>query len=187
MVTEQWQPIVGFPNYMVSDEGKVYNKKTDNFIGQPGSDGYVRVTLHNDGNQASYYVHHLVMNAFVGPCPLGYEVDHIDRNPSNNDLSNLRYVTHSENNKNRGKVNGVTYEFIDDLPEDAVKVKEYHGNEFKGYWYSPSSNKFWYENGAAFRSVHIYHIGNYEGIKAIDIYGKRRRINVKAWKRDAGF
>lgn len=45
----------------------------------------------------SYPVHRLVLLAFVGPCPEGYEVHHKDGDRANNSLDNLEYVTSSEN------------------------------------------------------------------------------------------
>ena len=46
-------------------------------------------------------IHRAVAECWLGDCPNGYEVDHIDRNSHNNDYRNLRYVTHSEQMKNR--------------------------------------------------------------------------------------
>lgn len=47
-------------------------------------------------------VHRLICEAFHGPCPPGKcQVDHIDRDPSNNKPENLRWVTGSENQHNR--------------------------------------------------------------------------------------
>ena len=43
----------------------------------------------------------VVAECWLGDKPEGFQVDHIDRNPHNNDYRNLRYVTHSEQMKNR--------------------------------------------------------------------------------------
>lgn len=58
--------------------------------------GYARVSLtDSNGNQKSFYTHRLVMFAFVGESDL--YIDHIDGNKKNNYISNLRYVTNSQN------------------------------------------------------------------------------------------
>jgi hypothetical protein len=41
------------------------------------------------------------MHGMLCSCPEGKEIDHIDRNPLNNQKSNLRAVTHKENMQNR--------------------------------------------------------------------------------------
>lgn len=46
-------------------------------------------------------IHKLVAECWLGDKPEGLQVDHIDRNSLNNDYRNLRYVTHSEQMKNR--------------------------------------------------------------------------------------
>lgn len=46
-------------------------------------------------------IHRVVAECWLGPCPDDMEVDHIDRNAHNNHYTNLRYVTHSEQMKNR--------------------------------------------------------------------------------------
>ena len=43
----------------------------------------------------------VVAECWLGKKPPGYEIDHIDRNGHNNDFRNLRYVTKSEQMKNR--------------------------------------------------------------------------------------
>ena len=50
-------------------------------------------------------IHKVVAECFIGPKPEGYEIDHIDRNSRNNDYTNLRYVTKSEQMKNRDHSN----------------------------------------------------------------------------------
>jgi hypothetical protein len=44
-------------------------------------------------------VHRLVLEAFVGPCPEGFEGCHFDGDPSNNAVKNLRWDTHLNNMK----------------------------------------------------------------------------------------
>jgi hypothetical protein len=46
-------------------------------------------------------IHKVVAECWLGDKPKGMEIDHIDRNSHNNDYRNLRYVTHSEQMKNR--------------------------------------------------------------------------------------
>lgn len=56
--------------------------------------GHVSVAV---GKGNSRQVHALVLLAFVGPYPAGCEILHLDGNPTNNTLTNLRYGTRSEN------------------------------------------------------------------------------------------
>jgi hypothetical protein len=74
------------------------------------SDGYCSVVI--DGRRI--YSHRLAWMFEVGEIPDGMEIDHIDHNPSNNRISNLRLVTKTGNRKNRSRdsrnksgVNGV--------------------------------------------------------------------------------
>lgn len=47
----------------------------------------------------------VVAECWLGDRPEGYQIDHIDRNSHNNDYRNLRYVTQSEQMKNRDHTN----------------------------------------------------------------------------------
>lgn len=47
-----------------------------------------------------YLIHRILYEMFVGPIKAGYEIDHIDGNPSNNSLDNLRMTTHKINLRN---------------------------------------------------------------------------------------
>ena len=53
------------------------------------------------GKIRKVYIHKVVAECWLGKKPEGYEVDHIDRNSLNNHWTNLRYVTRSEQMKNR--------------------------------------------------------------------------------------
>lgn len=50
-------------------------------------------------------IHRVVAECWLGDCPKGMEVDHKNRNPHNNDYRNLRYVTKSDQMKNRDHTN----------------------------------------------------------------------------------
>lgn len=50
-------------------------------------------------------IHKVVAECWLGDKPEGYEIDHIDRNTHNNHYSNLRYVTKSDQMKNRDHAN----------------------------------------------------------------------------------
>lgn len=59
--------------------------------------GYARVDLQVDRRRFSRFVHNLVAEAFIGPCPKRKEVNHKDTDKWNNSWTNLEYLTHKEN------------------------------------------------------------------------------------------
>lgn len=68
--------------------------------------GYYVTFVHVGGRSTNskiirVMIHKVVAECWLGDIPDGYEVDHIDRNPHNNDYRNLRYVTKSGQIKNR--------------------------------------------------------------------------------------
>lgn len=63
------------------------------------SGGYMKVCLSSDGRITNHWVHRLVAQCFIGPCPSGMNVNHIDGDKTNNNVGNLEYVTYSENHK----------------------------------------------------------------------------------------
>jgi hypothetical protein len=105
--TEGWRPAVGFPDYEVSDQGRVRSWKPYNGQAAPRvlkgfpspSGGHLQYRLVDiSGESVTTKGHQLVLAAFVGPCPSwADQIRHLDGNPTNNRLSNLRYGTRSEN------------------------------------------------------------------------------------------
>lgn len=70
------------------------------------STGYYTTFVHVGGRKPNAYtkrvmIHSAVAECWLGPKPENMEIDHIDRNTHNNDYRNLRYVTKSEQMKNR--------------------------------------------------------------------------------------
>ena len=113
MTVEVWKAIEGFEDsYEVSDQGRVRSK--DRIIGGPHGDrrwkgkllsppvsgpGYRMATLRRRGSVRNVTVHTLVLEAFVGPRPEGLVCRHLDGDPLNNRLENLRWGTPEENSQ----------------------------------------------------------------------------------------
>ena len=96
-----WRSIEGYEGiYDVSDDGRVYSIRSKREMSQNLRRGYPSVYFRDlNGVGTQHVVHGLVSRAFLGPRPDGYQVNHKDGNKSNNHVSNLEYVTHSENMK----------------------------------------------------------------------------------------
>src|SRR5205085_5266926 len=65
----------------------------------PNQYGYLMVSYRSNKEQKTYnyYVHRLVVEAFIGPIPEGMADNHKDGTKQNNDISNLEIATYSEN------------------------------------------------------------------------------------------
>lgn len=107
-----WRPVVGFEgHYEVSNAGHVrsLDRVVRNINGHSRSHkgrmlspsatryGYMKVNFYENGKGVTDYVHRVVAAAFIGPCPEGMEVDHIDNDSQNNCVENLTYITHAQN------------------------------------------------------------------------------------------
>jgi hypothetical protein len=92
---EIWCVSPGFPDYEVSNAGRVRDRFGVKV--KQSSGAYSRVTLRRGDESFGLKVPGLVMEAFVGPRPKGFETDHVNGNKADNRLCNLEYVTKKEN------------------------------------------------------------------------------------------
>lgn len=106
-MTVEYQVIQDCPQYVVGTDGTVWRwlrrrKRWRQLKPVQQPKGYLRVSL-SDGPKRVYpkFVHRLVLKAFVGAAPDGYEARHLDGDPANNSLTNLKWGTSTENQEDR--------------------------------------------------------------------------------------
>ena len=120
---EEWKDIPGLEGlYQVSSEGRVQSLdreviqkgrtgqgdvnrfyKGKVLTGSSTSDGYRILNTYNCDQKRSYSIHRLVGRLFI-PNPYGLpEIDHINRDKTDNRVSNLRWVTAKDNCLNRAR------------------------------------------------------------------------------------
>lgn len=105
MLQEQWLPVIGYEGrYEVSNFGQV--KSLSKMGGRkvlrtpPDRAGYPQVGLYGPGgkrDRKTLRVHNLVITTFMGPCPEGHWVRHLDGNPGKPWSFNLAYGTPQDN------------------------------------------------------------------------------------------
>lgn len=104
-MTEEWKGIEGFSRYKVSPDGDVLDTKTDNLVAKQlaGKPQYYYVNVNrDDGQRKLKRVHRFVAEAYVDGRSEEFDiVDHIDRDKFNNHYTNLRWVDHSGNQRNK--------------------------------------------------------------------------------------
>lgn len=138
---ERWRQVKGFPCYVVSNFGRVMRSRPSynchggisTYVGKILSrtelaTGYLSVGLRKGDIQKRIAVHQLVMRAFVGICPAGYEVNHEDGNKKNCRLSNLEYCTKKQNMEHAARTGltakGEKHGHAKLTEKDVVRIRE---------------------------------------------------------------
>lgn len=95
----QSKPIIGFERYLVNSVGQIYDtKKQKNICQWIDNVGYYQCNLYdNDGKKYYKRVHRIVAEAFIPNPDNLKQVNHIDGNKRNNNITNLEWTTNSKN------------------------------------------------------------------------------------------
>tara|TARA_R110002153_G_scaffold46235_1_gene130428 strand:+ start:14 stop:502 length:489 start_codon:yes stop_codon:yes gene_type:complete len=115
--------IEGYENYTIFENGKIINTKFDRELtkGRLNNKGYYMITLSNNGIKKTFLKHRLIAKAFIPnpdnkPC-----IDHINRNIQDNRIENLRWVSLSENSRNRTGNSNSGKQFISKTKDNTYK------------------------------------------------------------------
>jgi hypothetical protein len=113
----------------------------------PAKDEYLLCKL----NGKMSYHHRVVALQFL-PNPENLrDVDHINHKKDDNHLANLRWASRSDNNRNKSSHKEI-FEFMDQLPPDAIAIEEWNGHRFEGIYYI-GNGEFAIFNGISFRKM----------------------------------
>ncbi|CAL6048024.1 Conserved_hypothetical protein [Hexamita inflata] len=161
---EEFRYVVDNKEYLISNLGRLVFIDSAKRPSISLSKDYLQTYLNG-----TIYIHRLIAQAFLGECPDDCEVDHIDRNRQNNQLSNLRYVTRSQNQRNKSSYKGYSAEYSEVLPSTCVKLNTYKHHTFDRYYIDTETNELYSFDNNQYRKLILTKDFRY---RAIDINGK---------------
>jgi hypothetical protein len=94
---EEWKWVKNYDHlYQISNFGRLksfHKNLSGTILSVKNSKGwYLSVPLIKDGKKTTKRIHRLVVEAFIGEIPIGYEVHHIDGSKQNNHVDNLQII-----------------------------------------------------------------------------------------------
>ena len=124
-----WQALTDFENdYEIEVEAphRIRKRSNKRIVSQFVINDYVRVRL----NGRNYSYHRILARHFI-PNPNNFpQVDHIDRNPLNNSIENLRWVSAGENLRNRTMRPYGSRVYLNTTPNDLIDITQYTDFEY---------------------------------------------------------
>jgi len=125
-MTQPYKTLDEFPKLRIYADGKIYDERIGRCRKQTSSgDGYMNVNAYDiAGKSTRTNVHRLLAMAWIPNPDKLSDVDHVDHDKTNNNLENLRWVSHRTNQRNQSKRNDNT-------------------SGYQGVFYKPQNAKPW--------------------------------------------
>ena len=133
---------------------KIRNKKTKRVLnGWKNSHGYISIELSGKHHQ----LHRVLATQFIpNNNPDLTQVDHVNGNPIDNRIENLRWTDNSGNNRNRNGYKKRGFEIFEELPPFIRKIKTYKGRTVDDGYYIDDFGDVYYDNGVRIRLLNKY-------------------------------
>ena len=188
-------PLKGFDDYEILSVYPFTIRRRDNHYEVKESkdkDGYLTITLSGQKKRK----HRIIALQFIPNDDPEHkdQVDHKNRIRDDNHLSNLRWSSSSSNNMNKTVHNGVHYEFVDDISNEAMMIdyyetktgrREFEEHKYYYHYDESTNNDIFYckITDNLYKTVHINRdkTGNrYINIRDVD--NKNARIYINRFK-----
>lgn len=121
--------VFGFENYTIDEEGIIRNSKDRTISPFIDCLGYKQIVLYKDGKRYHKRVHRLLYQSIYGELNIKIQVNHIDGDKTNNNITNLEAVTNQQNTQH-GYDNNLYHSKKRSIP---VRVFDKEGNILSDY------------------------------------------------------
>ena len=113
--------------------------------------GYVHVRL----GSKDRLKHRLIALQFIpNDDPINKScIDHINGIRTDNHLFNLRWVSNSENQKNKSSYRGKPFRFIEEMPTNATPLLNYNEHQLEDIYIDRATQKLYLYNGVRIREL----------------------------------
>ncbi|KAA6361458.1 MAG: hypothetical protein EZS28_043015 [Streblomastix strix] len=172
----QFVPLVADTDFEINDTFPHQIRRiSDQRIMKPSiKEGFYTIQL----NEKNYYLHRLIAQNFI-PNPNNLpQIDHINRDKSDYHIENLRWITASDNCKNKTSTHNIDYVYVDSLSDEAIVVNNYGKHHFEFYYYDPETDEFLFYNGRQYRQLHVNEVKKTGFLYVIMIDEDDKRVNV---------